>query len=176
MPPIRLLFCSLALLSSLPAQAELQVDWPDGWQVREMPAPQSPFEPGVSGERVRGMQLRADGEQLVVAELTRLPLANRDGVEVDQVLAQMRQGVQLGFARSGLMTRCAAPADSRMGPLAAREVACTISQGETPALRQHLLLALGEQAVYSLSYAVRADSAASLDETLRQLREGLRLN
>ena len=152
-----------------------KVSWPEDWRIDDMPAPDSPFEPGVKGERQRASKLKPDGEQAVVAELTRLPLPKQQEVVLDRVLSQMRQGVQLGFAQSGLQTSCQPPKDARMGNLAAREVACTASQAGRPALQQSLLMARSETAVYSLTFAMPADQVEAVAEEVRQVLESLRL-
>ncbi|GGJ93412.1 DUF4946 domain-containing protein [Pseudomonas matsuisoli] len=161
---------------SLTACAEsAEVSWPKDWRVDEMPAPDSPFEPGVKGERQRASKLKPDGEQAVVAELTRLPLPTQQEVVLDRVLSQMRQGVQLGFAQSGLQTRCEPPKDARMGNLAAREVTCTASQAGRPALQQSLLMARSETAVYSLTFAMPADQVEIVADEVKQVQASLRL-
>ncbi|TLX57713.1 hypothetical protein DN826_07485 [Stutzerimonas nosocomialis] len=167
---LALLFCSAALAESF------EVDWPAGWEVEQMPAPQSPFEPEVSGERQRAMKLKPNGEQEVVVEITRLPLSPSVEIDLDKVLRQMRQGIQLGFAQNLLLTACQPPADTEMGDLPAREVRCDISQQGTPVLQQNLLMARNDKAVYSLSYAMPVANAAALEETLETLRKSLRLH
>jgi hypothetical protein len=166
----------LTMLCSIGACAEpAEVSWPEGWRVDQMPAPNSPFEPGVEGERQRASKLKADGEQAVVAELTRLPLPTQQEVDLDRVLSQMRQGVQLGFAQSGLQTSCQPSRDARMGNLPAREVTCTASQANRPMLQQTLLMARGEKAVYSLTFAMPADQAEAAADEVRQVQESLHL-
>ncbi|WP_462380217.1 DUF4946 domain-containing protein [Pseudomonas sp. Marseille-QA0892] len=170
------LLAFIALTISVTANAEaLNVDWPETWQQEEVPAPDSPFEANVQGERQRAFRLQPNGEQAVVAELTRLPLPTQQEVTLDRVLREMRQGVQLGFAQSGLQTACEPPQDTHLGNLPAREVSCTASQAGKPVLRQSLLMARSDTAVYSMTFAMPADQAEAVADEIKQVREGLKL-
>lgn len=170
----RLAFIALTISVSASAEA-LKVDWPENWQREDVPAPDSPFEANVQGERERAFRLQPNGEQAVVAELTRLPLPTQQEVTLDRVLREMRQGVQLGFAQSGLQTACKPPEDTHLGNLPAREVSCTATQAGRPVLQQSLLMARSDTAVYSMTFAMPADQAETVADEIKQVREGLKL-
>jgi hypothetical protein len=175
MPRLAPTLLSLCLLgTALPACAGgLQVVWPAGWEVSEMPAPHSPFEDGVTGERQRAVKLQADGSQALVLELTRMPLAAGAEVNLENLLTEMRKGLQLGFAKSGLLASCSKPQATTLGHIAAHEVGCTISQQGNPALKQTLLAARGNATIYSLTYAMPVERESEVAGEVQALRDSL---
>ena len=178
MPKLVPTLLSLCLLVGvLSARAGgLQVVWPAGWEVSEMPAPHSPLEEGVTGERQQAVKLQADGSQALVLELTRMPLAAGAAVNLENLLMEMRKGLQLGFARSGLLASCSKPQATTLGHIAAHEVQCTISQQGNPALKQTLLAARGTDTIYSLTYAMPVERENEVAGEVQALRDSLDFN
>ncbi|WP_178106633.1 DUF4946 domain-containing protein [Pseudomonas mangiferae] len=159
----------LALLGPVSAAGseDRQVTWPAGWVVTALPAPGQA--PGDIRERANPP---GDGSPLLIMEFTRTAQHEPD-IDLRKVLTHMRKAVQLETLRQGLHTACTPPRESTFGRLPGLETTCTTRRDDVDLMRQTLLVALGEGAAYSLSYAGEAqryaDSAALIDQVRASL-------
>ncbi|MFR0690258.1 DUF4946 domain-containing protein [Enterobacterales bacterium AE_CKDN230030158-1A_HGKHYDSX7] len=161
------------LLAPLPALAEMQVIWPQGWEVSRSPEDSAVDAPVV---RQRGVLLAEDGSQDLVMEVTRSRLGSAAKVSVENVIVEMRKALQKDFMRQGLQAACSKPLDTRLGGLAGLEVHCGISQNGTEVLKQTVQVALGEGVAYSLTYAVPSQRYAALAGEIESVKAGISLN
>lgn len=161
------------LLAPLSALAEMQVIWPQGWEVSRSPADSSVDAPVV---RQRGVRMAQDGSQDLVMEVTRSRLASGVAVSVENVIVEMRKALQKDFMRQGFQAACSKPLTTRLGGLDGLEVHCGISQNGTEVLKQTLQVALGDGAAYSLTYAAPAQRYAALMAEIESMKAGISLN
>ncbi|MFS2123629.1 DUF4946 domain-containing protein [Pseudomonas sp. Pseusp97] len=161
------------LLAPFPALAEMQVIWPQGWEVSRSPADATADAPVV---RQRGVRMAEDGSQDLVMEVTRSRLGSGMAVSVENVIVEMRKALQKDFMRQGFQAACSKPLETRLGGLAGLEVHCGISQNGTEVLKQTLQVALGEGAAYSLTYAAPSQRYEALAGEIESVKAGIRLN
>jgi len=162
-----------ALFAPLPALAEMQVIWPQGWEVSRSPVDAATDAPVV---RQRGVRMADDGSQDLVMEITRSRLGSVAKVSVENVIVEMRKALQKDFMRQGFQAACSKPQDARLGGLAGLEVHCGISQNGTEVLKQTVQVALGDGAAYSLTYAVPSQRYAALAGEIESVKAGISLN
>ncbi len=161
-----------ALLMPLPALAEMQVIWPQGWEVSRSPADVAADAPVV---RQRGVRVAEDGSQELVMEVTRSRLGSGVTVSVENVIVEMRKALQKDFMRQGFQAACSKPLDARLGGLDGLEVRCGISQNGTEVLKQTVQVALGEGVAYSLTYAAPSERYADLAGEIESVKAGISL-
>ena len=162
-----------ALLVPLPALAEMQVIWPQGWEVSRSPADAVADAPVV---RQRGVRMAEDGSQDLVMEITRSRLSSSVAVSVANVIVEMRKALQKDFMRQGFQAACSKPLDTKLGGLAGLEVHCGISQNGTEVLKQTVQVALGDGVAYSLTYAAPSERYAAMAEEIESVKAGISLN
>ncbi|WP_448679955.1 DUF4946 domain-containing protein [Pseudomonas nicosulfuronedens] len=160
------------LLAPLQALAEMQVVWPQGWEISRSPA--STVDAPVV--RQRGVRLAEDGSQDLVMEVTRSRLGSGMEVRVENVIVEMRKALQKDFMRQGFQAACSKPLETKLGGLAGLEVHCGISQNGTEVLKQTVQVALGEGVAYSLTYAAPSQRYAALAGEIESVKAGIKLN
>ncbi|QRY76888.1 DUF4946 domain-containing protein [Pseudomonas sp. PDNC002] len=161
-----------ALLVSVPALAEMQVIWPQGWEVSRSPVDAAVDAPVI---RQRGVRVGEDGSQELVMEVTRSRLGTVASVNVENVIVEMRKALQKDFMRQGFQAACSKPLDAKLGGLDGLEVHCGISQNGTEVLKQTLQVALGDGAAYSLTYAAPSGRYADLAREIESVKAGISL-
>ncbi|NMZ61054.1 MULTISPECIES: DUF4946 domain-containing protein [Pseudomonas] len=161
-----------ALLVPLPALAEMQVIWPQGWEVSRSPVDAAADAPVI---RQRGVRLAEDGSQDLVMEVTRSRLGSGVRVSAENVIVEMRKALQKDFMRQGFQAACSKPLDTLLGGLEGLEVHCGISQNGTEVLKQTVQVALGDGAAYSLTYAAPAQRYAELLQEIETVKAGISL-
>ena len=161
------------VLLPLPALAEMQVIWPQGWEVSRSPADATANAPVV---RQRGVRMAADGSQDLVMEVTRSRLGSGVTVSVENVIVEMRKTLQKDFMHQGFQAACSKPLETKLGGLAGLEVHCGVSQNGTEVLKQTVQVALGEGAAYSLTYAAPSQRYAALAGDIESVKAGIRLD
>jgi hypothetical protein len=161
-----------ALLVPLSASAEMQVIWPQGWEVSRSPADAAVDAPVV---RQRGVRMAEDGSQDLVMEVTRSRLGSAAKVSVENVIVEMRKALQKDFMRQGFQAACSKPLDAKLGGLSGLEVHCGISQNGTEVLKQTVQVALGDDAAYSLTYAAPSQRYAALAGEIESVKAGITL-
>lgn len=157
----------------LPALAEMQVIWPQGWEVSRSPMDAAADAPVV---RQRGVRMAEDGSQDLIMEVTRSRLGSAAQVSVENVIVEMRKALQKDFMRQGFQAACSKPLDAKLGGLAGLEVHCGISQNGTEVLKQTVQVALGDGAAYSLTYAAPSERYAALMAEIEAVKAGISLN
>lgn len=162
-----------ALLVPLPVLAEMQVIWPQGWDVSRSPADAAANAPVV---RQRGVRMAQDGSQDLVMEVTRSRLGSGVAVSVENVIVEMRKALQKDFMRQGFQAACSKPLETKLGGLAGLEVHCGISQNGTEVLRQTVQVALGDGVAYSLTYAAPSQRYAALAGEIESVKVGISLH
>lgn len=162
-----------ALLVPLPALAEMQVIWPQGWEVSRFPADVAVDAPVV---RQRGVRMAKDGSQDLVMEVTRSRLGSGMKVSVENVIVEMRKALQKDFMRQGFQAACSRPLDTKLGGLAGLEVHCGVSQNGAEVLKQTVQVALGDGVAYSLTYAVPSERYAALVGEIESVKAGISLH
>jgi hypothetical protein len=97
-PTVKTLFlCSRAVASAW-ADAP-SITWPSGWQIEACPTP-----PQVS--RQRAVKNDADGNQVMVMELTMTQVEAGHQVNLQGVLLEMRKSIQKDFFQGGYQSVC----------------------------------------------------------------------
>ena len=160
------------LLTPVPALADMQVVWPEGWSVSRSPEEVVADAPLI---RQRGVRLAEDGSQELIMEVTRSRLAADASINVENVILEMRKALQKDFLRQGFQAACSKPRAVRLGGLEGLEVRCGISRNGTEVLKQTLQVALGDGAAYSLTYAAQAERYAALAGEIESVKAGISL-
>src|SRR5687768_9875214 len=93
-------FFALSSAVVFPAMAEPGITWPAGWKVEALPDTAPPV------SRQRAVKLDADGNQVMVMELTMTQVEAGHQVNLQGVLLEMRKSIQKDFFRSGYQSVC----------------------------------------------------------------------
>ncbi|PRB51125.1 DUF4946 domain-containing protein [Pseudomonas sp. MYb2] len=159
------LFKSLFVFSALSLGANCvladapDVTWPAGWEVEALPQ----ASPQVS--RQRAVKNDAEGNQVMVMELTMTQVETGHQVNLEGVLLEMRKSIQKGFFHDGYQSVCNKIHPATLGSLSALETTCTITENGRHVLSQTLVAAVEADKAYVLSYAGQAEVyKASADE------------
>jgi hypothetical protein len=168
----RYLLMNTALMLTLLVLPKAHADdgllqWPADWQVENLEAP--------NGSRQRAVKNDADGEPLMVVELTRAALEAGHTVNLAGVLLQMRKALQVNFSQGGYQSLCTAIRDASLGDLPAAESTCKITLNGNHVLTQTLVAAASPDTAYGLSYAGSAAGYSALEPEVRGVRQTLHL-
>ncbi|ANI54882.1 DUF4946 domain-containing protein [Pseudomonas sp. DR 5-09] len=168
--PFKSLFVFLGFsLLALPACAEApSITWPAGWEVEALPE----TSPEVS--RQRAVKTDADGNQVMVMELTMTRVESGHQVNLQGVLLEMRKSVQKDFFQSGYQSVCNRVHPSTLGSLAALETTCTVTENGRHVLSQTLVAAVEADKAYVLSYAGQAEIYKASGDDIVAARNSLK--
>lgn len=157
-------------LQAVCAQAdEPSVTWPAGWEVEALPdsAPQV--------SRQRAVKNDADGNQVMVMELTMTQVEAGHQVNLQGVLLEMRKSIQKDFFQSGYQSVCNKVHAAMLGSLSALETTCTVTENGRHVLSQTLVAALDADKAYVLSYAGQAQVYKDSADEIVAVRNSLKL-
>jgi len=173
----RACFTTLLLLlgSSAALADDLLITWPGDWEVQTLPPARSAAGGVISGLRQRAVKNDANGDPLMVMELTESALNPGHEVNLPGVLLEMRKAVQKNFVERGFMSVCNRIHDSTLGGMAAVETTCTITQNGGHVMTQTLVAAARDGKAYSLAYAGSADGYKSVEPVVNGIRASLHL-
>jgi hypothetical protein len=169
--PFNALFvCLFSSLLAAPVLADPpNITWPAGWEVEALPD----TTPEVS--RQRAVKNDADGNQVMVMELTMTQVEAGHQVNVPGVLLEMRKSIQKGFFQSGYQSVCNKVHPTTLGSLDALETTCTITENGRHVLSQTLVAAVEADKAYVLSYAGQAEVYKASADEIVAVRNSLKL-
>lgn len=144
--------------------------WPTDWQVQAMPASSAD-----QASRQRATKNDANGDPLMVVELTRTPLQPEHQVNLPAVLLEMRKATQVHFSKGGYQSLCSKIHDSQLGGLPAVETTCKIQLNGGHVMTQTLVAAARPGTAYALSYAGSASGYEAVEAEVNGIRQSLRL-
>ncbi|MBV4473469.1 MULTISPECIES: DUF4946 domain-containing protein [Pseudomonas] len=162
-------FFGLTLMATAAVAQEPAITWPAGWQVEAL----SDASPEVS--RQRAVKNDADGNQVMVMELTMTHVESGHQVNLQGVLLEMRKSVQKDFFQGGYQSVCNRVHPSTLGSLAALETTCTITENGRHVLSQTLVAAVEADKAYVLSYAGQAEVYKASEDEIAAARNSLKL-
>lgn len=169
------LFRSLCVFSALSFVAvgvsadEPSITWPAGWQVEALPAASEKV------SRQRAVKTDADGNQVMVMELTMTEVEKDHQVNLPGVLLEMRKSIQKDFFQSGYQSVCNKVHAATLGSLSALETTCTITENGRHVLSQTLVAAVEADKAYVLSYAGQAEVYKASADEIVAVRNSLKL-
>lgn len=175
MPHLRHAHCLLLCwLIGAPAWADDSVIvWPADWDVQILPdASDAQGQP--SGSRQRATKTDANGDPLMIVEMTRGALAQDHAVNLEAVLLEMRKAIQINFSRSGYQSVCTKVKSTTLGNLPAAQTTCKVTRNGTLAITQTLVAAVQPGMAYGFSYAGSAVGYPQLEAEVMGIRQGLR--
>ncbi|KAF2395341.1 DUF4946 domain-containing protein [Pseudomonas sp. NPDC087342] len=164
-------FMGLFALASTVQADTPSITWPSGWEV-EVVAPNQAA-PQVS--RQRAVKNDADGNQVLVMELTMTPVESGHQVNLQGVLLEMRKSVQKDFFQGGYQSVCNKIHPATLSQLSALETTCTITQNGRHVLSQTLVAAVQADTAYVLSYAGQAEVYKASQDEIAAARNSLKL-
>ncbi|MBV4545655.1 DUF4946 domain-containing protein [Pseudomonas triticicola] len=162
-------FFALSSAVVLPAMAEPGITWPMGWEVEALPETAPPV------SRQRAVKLDADGNQVMVMELTMTQVEAGHQVNLQGVLLEMRKSIQKDFFRSGYQSVCNRIHPAALGSLSGLETTCTVTENGRHVLSQTLVAAVETDKAYVLSYAGQADVYKASADDIDAARNSLKL-
>ena len=162
-------FFVLSLVAVCASADEPSITWPAGWQVEALP------EATAQVFRQRGVKNDADGNQVMVMELTMTQVEAGHQVNLQGVLLEMRKSVQKDFFQGGYQSVCTKIHTATLSRLAALETTCTITQNGRHVLSQTLVAALDADKAYVFSYAGQAEAYKASEEEIALARNSLQL-
>lgn len=154
---------------------DVMILWPGDWQVQPLPPVTDASGANTLGSRQRAVKNDADGNPLMVVELTRTSLEPGHQVNLQAVLLEMRKAVQINFSHGGYQSLCTRIHDSLLGDLPAVETTCKIQLNGGHVMTQTLVAAAQHSTAYSLSYAGSAQGYDAVEEEVIGIRRGLKL-
>ena len=161
------------LCTAIPAAhaGELMITWPADWEVQALP-------PAADSHNLRQRAVKndANGDPLMVMELTQTTLAPEHQVNMDAVLLQMRKTLQKNFANGGYQSACNKIHDSTLGGLKALQTTCKITQNGNHVITQTLVAATQGSSAYALSYAGPAEGYKANEAEVNGIRASLQLS
>jgi hypothetical protein len=164
-----LVFVSLSLIAGPILADEPSITWPTGWEVEAVPA----ATPQVS--RQRAVKNDADGNQVMVMELTMTQVESGHQVNLQGVLLEMRKSIQKDFFQGGYQSVCNRVHPATLGSLSALETTCTITENGRHVLSQTLVAAVDADKAYVLSYAGQAEVYKASEGEIVAVRNSLKL-
>jgi hypothetical protein len=156
--------------------AELPVDWPSGWTVEPLPPLTDVSGAHTLGSRQRAAKLDAQGDPLMVVELTRTQLEPGHQVNLPGVLLQMRKNMQVHLSQGGYQSLCTQIHEAQLGGLPAVETTCKIQLNGGHVMTQTLVAAAQGHSAYSLSYAGSAAGYVATQAQVGEIRASLKLS
>ncbi len=167
--PLLSAMCFL-LASPCVLAAEVQIHWPNGWQVEEVTADKP-----ATVSRQRAVKNDENGATLMVMELTTTPVDAGPIVNLQGVLLEMRKAIQKDFANGGYQSVCTKMHTAILGGLEALETTCVITENGRHVLSQTLVGAVDSDNAYVFSYAGQADAYLANKDEVRSVRDSLKL-
>lgn len=134
----------LSLVAVCASADEPSITWPAGWQVEALP------EAAAQVSRQRAVKNDADGNQVMVMELTMTHVEAGHQVNLQGVLLEMRKSIQKDFFQSGYQSVCNKVHPATLGTLPALETTCTITENGRHVLSQTLVAAVEADKAYVL--------------------------
>lgn len=162
-------FSALASVAVCVAADEPGITWPAGWQVEALPAATAQV------SRQRAAKVDADGNQVMVMELTMTEVEKDHQVNLPGVLLEMRKSIQKDFFQSGYQSVCNKVHASTLGSLSALETTCTITENGRHVLSQTLVATVEADKAYVLSYAGQAEVYKASADEIVAVRNSLKL-
>ncbi|WP_166219287.1 DUF4946 domain-containing protein [Pseudomonas atagonensis] len=162
-------FSGLCLFAAGVLADEPGITWPAGWEVE----PLNNNAPQVS--RQRAVKTDADGNQVMVMELTMTQVEAGHQVNLQGVLLEMRKSIQKDFFQGGYQSVCNKVHAARLGSLEALETTCTITENGRHVLSQTLVAAVKADKAYVLSYAGQAEAYKASSDEIVAARNSLKL-
>ncbi|RON69227.1 DUF4946 domain-containing protein [Pseudomonas fluorescens] len=164
-----LVFFGLLVLGAFASAAEPSITWPAGWEVEAL----TDSAPQVS--RQRAVKNDAEGNQVMVMELTMTQVESGHQVNLQGVLLEMRKSIQKDFFQGGYQSVCNKVHPASLGSLSALETTCTITENGRHVLSQTLVAAVEAGRAYVLSYAGQAEAYKASADEIEALRNSLKL-
>ncbi|WP_456022579.1 DUF4946 domain-containing protein [Pseudomonas protegens] len=159
--------CSLGAVGA--SASEPNITWPAGWQVEVLP------EATTQVSRQRAVKNDADGNQVMVMELTMTQVETGHQVNLQGVLLEMRKSIQKDFFQGGYQSVCNKVHAATLGTLSALETTCTITENGRHVLSQTLVAAVEADKAYVLSYAGQAEVYKASADEIVAVRNSLKL-
>ena len=149
--------------------AEPGITWPAGWEVEALP------DASAQVSRQRAVKNDAEGNQVMVMELTMTQVEAGHQVNLQGVLLEMRKSIQKDFFQGGYQSVCNKVHPATLGSLSALETTCTITENGRHVLSQTLVAAVEADKAYVLSYAGQAEVYKASAEEIVAVRNSLKL-
>ncbi|MFH0020412.1 DUF4946 domain-containing protein [Pseudomonas fluorescens] len=162
-------FSALSFVAVCASADEPNISWPAGWQVEALPAATAQV------SRQRAVKIDADGNQVMVMELTMTEVEKDHQVNLPGVLLEMRKSIQKDFFQSGYQSVCNKVHAATLGSLSALETTCTITENGRHVLSQTLVAAVDAHKAYVLSYAGQAEVYKASADEIVAVRNSLKL-
>ncbi|WP_296246197.1 DUF4946 domain-containing protein [Pseudomonas sp. UBA4194] len=164
----------LCLLACGVAHAEDSlIVWPADWQVQILPsADGAGGQP--SGSRQRATKNDANGDPLMIVEMTRGAVPQDHAVNLEAVLLEMRKAIQINFSRSGYQSLCTKVRETTLGDLPAAQTTCKVTLNGNHVITQTLVAAVQPGMAYGFSYAGSVVGYPQLEAEVNGIRQGLR--
>lgn len=162
-------FFALSVAAVYVSADEPTITWPAGWEVEVLPG----ASPQVS--RQRAVKNDADGNQVMVMELTMTQVEAGHQVNLQGVLLEMRKSIQKDFFQGGYQSVCNKVHPATLGSLSGLETTCTITENGRHVLSQTLVAAVEADKAYVLSYAGQAEVYKASSDEIVAVRNSLKL-
>lgn len=130
----------------------VKIDWPQGWQRQELDG----LEMGAAGPLgVRIRALKKVNSRLVAIEFATIPRTDNGQAELAEECKIMEHTVKDSYAAKKMEAAVSPAKDATLGGLPAQEVEILVSSD--PQLKQRIIMALGKDTLYSMSYSALKD-------------------
>lgn len=168
---------ALWLAAALPvhaATAPVTVKWPQGWTVRQAPLPANAPEGSRPDVTQTAVKSRPDGAPIAAISLMTIDIQPGDPAQLDQEAPAMLDTIQGGYTDKGLKASCDAPVKTKLGALPALQSTCQVQNAKNvQVVKQVVIIAVGAQEVYGLTYAAAPASFDAYRGDFTQVANGL---
>ncbi|RON51966.1 DUF4946 domain-containing protein [Pseudomonas frederiksbergensis] len=164
-------FMGLFALANAARADTPSITWPNGWEVEAV----APNEAAPQVSRQRAVKNDAEGNQVLVMELTMTSVESGHQVNLQGVLLEMRKSVQKDFFQGGYQSVCNKIHPNTLSQLPALETTCTVTQNGRHVLSQTLVAAVQADKAYVLSYAGQAEVYKASQDEIAAARNSFKL-
>ena len=160
-------------LADKSASLPYRIQWPAGWELTQLPSPETNSGKNLGGGRARAVRME-NGGMVAAIELTYLPRRDNGRASLSEEFESMVEGIQAGYEKKHLKATLRTLPRSEIGGHAARMVEISISSQENQ-LTQWIGMVFSPSYVYSLTYTAVGENFSRFHPVLDALAKGMQL-
>ena len=170
--------CAIPLIHSIPTLAKeddpLQVKWPEGWTLTELPSPTPASGHSLGGKRIRCIK-NDNGKLAAAIEVTYFPRHDNGRMNLQEECASMLKTVKSGYEGKGYKVKESDTKQSKLGGLIDLEGEIFCQAGPNT-LHQWVGVAASDGYFYSFSFSGLQANYDKYQSSFEECKQSLVLN